>query len=623
MPVRPMLDGAELQPVQKIEGEDQEVIAQHGVPALEGDFLQDLGRRATRLSLTGVMTGPGAGSQLNTLREKFRAATPVPFVADIATATKVDEVLIEELGLRELAGKPERFEYELTVREFLPPPKPEQQEPPPPPPPPPLPEVEAGILIVEVIVEGQANFDFGRVTVTAEGMKDDGSALSQTLTNRAENVWTEENMALGQFTVRAVVTDPPPMSAFASATVRAGQTTRVQITLRPGAVIAKAFIIHFRFDSAFFEPCMREVLERVFEYSQAHPDEKVVVVGHTDLVGSDDYNQFLSERRARSVFAFLTFGTSAELRAAAIADWDNLRRGPKGGLNDGWGTREYQYMLQDLEYYSGNIDEQHGPKTDAAVRAFQGDNGLLVTGFLNDATWRKLVEAYLEADALAMGESQFVPNANAETGCDGGILKWLGCGEKDPVRNTQDAWRPNRRVEILFVLADKLPCQVPKPVTFDLPAPGAVNSQWCLGPETGADRCCFTARGEAQPNKWLVQPAEPDKITVSGTVTFDDGTPVANEKYVLIAPDGEFLHKNGSGDADLGERPQGPQRGRPIPMRTDPDGNFSHPAQTPVGIYILELPELQDPLVARAKDEPPPAAIGNVVCLRLDISGAR
>src|SRR5215212_287715 len=109
---RPMLDSVELEQVQKIEVEDHEVLAQHGVPALEGDFLQDLGRRVTRVSLSAVITGPDADERLKTLREKFRSATPVPFVADIATATKVDKVLIEEFGVREVSGKPERFEYE-------------------------------------------------------------------------------------------------------------------------------------------------------------------------------------------------------------------------------------------------------------------------------------------------------------------------------------------------------------------------------------------------------------------------------------------------------------------------------------------------------------------------------
>ena len=100
-----MLDGVELEQVQKVDAEDQEVLAQHGVPGLEGDFLQDLGRRVTRLSLTGVITGADSADQLKTLREKFRSATPVAFVEDIAVATKVDKVLIEEFGVREVAGK--------------------------------------------------------------------------------------------------------------------------------------------------------------------------------------------------------------------------------------------------------------------------------------------------------------------------------------------------------------------------------------------------------------------------------------------------------------------------------------------------------------------------------------
>ncbi|HEY9640153.1 MAG TPA: hypothetical protein V6C57_06695, partial [Coleofasciculaceae cyanobacterium] len=137
MPVRPMIGGVDLQQVQKIEVDGDQVLVQYPVPALEGDFFQRPGRRATKVSLTGVLTGAAVEDGLNVLREKFRAAEPVSFVADIATAIKVDQVLIEELGVRELAGKPDRFEYALTLREFIPPPAPTHEEPPPPPPPPP------------------------------------------------------------------------------------------------------------------------------------------------------------------------------------------------------------------------------------------------------------------------------------------------------------------------------------------------------------------------------------------------------------------------------------------------------------------------------------------------------
>jgi len=51
-----MLDDVELQQVQTIESEDEAAVQQHSVPALEGDFLQDLGRRSTRVDLTGVLT---------------------------------------------------------------------------------------------------------------------------------------------------------------------------------------------------------------------------------------------------------------------------------------------------------------------------------------------------------------------------------------------------------------------------------------------------------------------------------------------------------------------------------------------------------------------------------------
>lgn len=119
MPAKPILDTVELQQVEWIEGNQNQILKQHHVPALEGDFLQPLGRRAARIRLQGVLTGSNAAKSLATLRGKFRAAQPVRFVADIATATKVARVLIEEMRIRELAGKPERFEYAITVVEYI------------------------------------------------------------------------------------------------------------------------------------------------------------------------------------------------------------------------------------------------------------------------------------------------------------------------------------------------------------------------------------------------------------------------------------------------------------------------------------------------------------------------
>ena len=73
MTVKPMLDDLELQLVQQIEADEHQVRAQHAVPALEGDFLQPLGRRAERITLNGILTeddDEAAGEKLKKLREK-------------------------------------------------------------------------------------------------------------------------------------------------------------------------------------------------------------------------------------------------------------------------------------------------------------------------------------------------------------------------------------------------------------------------------------------------------------------------------------------------------------------------------------------------------------------------
>jgi len=53
------------------------------------------------------------------------------------------------------------------------------------------------------------------------------------------------------------------------------------------------------------KPGAREKLARVSGILGAHPDLKLEIEGHTDSVGSDSYNQGLSERRAESVRSYL------------------------------------------------------------------------------------------------------------------------------------------------------------------------------------------------------------------------------------------------------------------------------------------------------------------------------
>lgn len=63
--------------------------------------------------------------------------------------------------------------------------------------------------------------------------------------------------------------------------------------------------VHFAFDSYRLRPGEQTTLDDAARILQRNPDVDVVVAGHTDSIGSDAYNQRLSEKRAKSVHDYL------------------------------------------------------------------------------------------------------------------------------------------------------------------------------------------------------------------------------------------------------------------------------------------------------------------------------
>ena len=63
--------------------------------------------------------------------------------------------------------------------------------------------------------------------------------------------------------------------------------------------------ILFDFNSSALRPESRDTLRDLAANFRQYPDEEISVEGHTDNVGSDDYNQHLSEQRAGSVRDYL------------------------------------------------------------------------------------------------------------------------------------------------------------------------------------------------------------------------------------------------------------------------------------------------------------------------------
>jgi OOP family OmpA-OmpF porin len=64
--------------------------------------------------------------------------------------------------------------------------------------------------------------------------------------------------------------------------------------------------VNFDFDKSTLRPDAVAILNEAVSILQRYPDLRVEVAGHTDLCGSDTYNQGLSERRARAVYDYMT-----------------------------------------------------------------------------------------------------------------------------------------------------------------------------------------------------------------------------------------------------------------------------------------------------------------------------
>ncbi len=77
------------------------------------------------------------------------------------------------------------------------------------------------------------------------------------------------------------------------------EQTATEITIRlSGAIL-------FDFDSAAIRPDAERALSEVAEVLKAYAERPVKIVGHTDAIASEEYNQRLSEKRAAAVSEWL------------------------------------------------------------------------------------------------------------------------------------------------------------------------------------------------------------------------------------------------------------------------------------------------------------------------------
>jgi hypothetical protein len=196
-----MLDDFELPVVQQLRTEEGQVWVEHGVPALEGSLFQHLGRQPARIFVHGVMVDDESLDKLERLRELFQAAEPVPFVADIMTATDVKQVLVADLSVREVAGKPQQYHYCLTLVEFVPTPDPIIPPPPPPPREEPCDQTKGSIEIRVELPPGET--DMTGITVRVQRVDVEGDPPFEITEPDPDGVFRRLDVPVGDYRATA------------------------------------------------------------------------------------------------------------------------------------------------------------------------------------------------------------------------------------------------------------------------------------------------------------------------------------------------------------------------------------------------------------------------------------
>ena len=100
---------------------------------------------------------------------------------------------------------------------------------------------------------------------------------------------------------------------------RQTQGTGVEIERRGDELILRMpSNITFAFDRFDVQPQFRPTLDRIGEILRDYPQTMIDIYGHTDSVGSDSYNQTLSENRARAVADYLATRGVQRVRMATL-----------------------------------------------------------------------------------------------------------------------------------------------------------------------------------------------------------------------------------------------------------------------------------------------------------------
>lgn len=126
--------------------------------------------------------------------------------------------------------------------------------------------------------------------------------------------------------------------------------------------------ITFAFNSAQLTESARATLRQQAHWIRQFPEVRFRVYGHTDLVGSDSYNQALGLRRAKAAVGYLVAQGIGSARLEAVASFGKTR-----------------------PVVQTTLAEQRNRRTVTEVSGFVGNNPMVLNGKYAAIVWRTYV----------------------------------------------------------------------------------------------------------------------------------------------------------------------------------------------------------------------------------------
>ena len=133
------------------------------------------------------------------------------------------------------------------------------------------------------------------------------TGVTKTVSPSSTTSYTAEVTGVGGSTtcsVTVTVATPPPPPPTPPPTPPTPPTPPPP-TPAPKVIDKMTLKLNFDFDKADIKKDDEAKLERAIDFIKKYPEANVSLEGHTDSIGTDEYNQKLSERRAASVKNYL------------------------------------------------------------------------------------------------------------------------------------------------------------------------------------------------------------------------------------------------------------------------------------------------------------------------------